>query len=1094
MSDFLKGNPLIMPNYFLGDVPMDTKTKASSVSEVLTVLAKENRYTGLTIYCELEEEFYCFKTGIEDSDFIKTGGSTSLIKVANFASLPTINQDSTAIYIALDTMIEYIWNVNIWSTFKNIADNISFNNSPNGTNIYPTDYQTVQKVLEQNKKEVDLKVDKIDVVTVATPNKILKLDENSKLPTSITGDSDTIDGKHVDDTKTGIDATTNNALWTANKVKNYVDTQDNLKQNIIENTLTTTTKTIPLAINEVNTVITNHKSDTNNPHLTTKSQVGLGNVDNIQQIPINQKGVANGVATLDSSGLVPSIQLPSYVDDVLEFMNLASFPTTGETGKIYVDKTTNKTYRWSGSVYTYITSGAVDSVNGKTGVVALTKADFSDLNLVDNIADANKNVLSATKLTTTRAISYTGDVIGSNTFNGSVDVTTPMTLANSGVTVGTYTKVTVDSKGRTTSGTNLIATDIPILTSSKISDFDTQVRTSTLNQMASPTVDLSINNKKIVNVANPTLSTDAVNKSYSDTQDALKQNITENTLTTINKTIPTAINEVNTTLNLKVDKVTGKSLVLDTEITKLATIANGAEVNVQADWNNTVITDDSYIKNKPDLDLYQTRIDDSLPTANKNVVGSIGEVCLSMTLQGLKPLYETHPFGNSTSVTQSQIQSWFDNNAYLINFESYDTINPSTDCNVSIGCDEGYVLWLGSNTWYYSLNNGSGDYWSNMTPMASKGDFTLGEITMIAMGKKFIPTKADLTHSHVKSDITDFAHTHVKSDISNFSHTHTKSDITNFTHTHLKADITDLTNVTQSANGLMIPTDKTKLDNIYSLSSSSRDFKTAYSASGVYRMANPLSNIPPGYEQVYGDFWVDVKYLDANNQNLTVYDIKSSAIWRLSCVAGTWSEWSRLDYGTSASSDKINSPDTRGVSGYSLPSDYISKGKGVMYEFKNITNIALSPTTFPVIGTMSFCQVETKIPWNDSSGGGYPTQTATCSGYVFTRTGTSGSTWGNWTQFMTVPASVDYVIETWRSGTEWRRTYNSGWVEQGGYVTIKSDSSTVITLPITMADVNYSIMTSVNCTNSTGGSSDASYYGSVTTTGFTLYSDYASNS
>ena len=175
MSDFLKGNPLIMPNYFLGDVPMDTKTKASSVSEVLTVLAKENRYTGLTIYCELEEEFYCFKTGIEDSDFIKTGGSTSLIKVANFASLPTINQDSTAIYIALDTMIEYIWNVNIWSTFKNIADNISFNNSPNGTNIYPTDYQTVQKVLEQNKKEVDLKVDKIDVVTVATPNKILNL-------------------------------------------------------------------------------------------------------------------------------------------------------------------------------------------------------------------------------------------------------------------------------------------------------------------------------------------------------------------------------------------------------------------------------------------------------------------------------------------------------------------------------------------------------------------------------------------------------------------------------------------------------------------------------------------------------------------------------------------------------------------------------------------------------------------------------------------------------------------------------------------------------------------------------------------------------
>lgn len=53
-------------------------------------------------------------------------------------------------------------------------------------------------------------------------------------------------------------------------------------------------------------------------------------------------------------GKVPASQLPSYVDDVLEYANLAAFPGTGETGKIYVAIDTNKTYRWSGSAYVEI--------------------------------------------------------------------------------------------------------------------------------------------------------------------------------------------------------------------------------------------------------------------------------------------------------------------------------------------------------------------------------------------------------------------------------------------------------------------------------------------------------------------------------------------------------------------------------------------------------------------------------------------------------------------------------------------------------------------------------------------------------------------
>jgi hypothetical protein len=87
-------------------------------------------------------------------------------------------------------------------------------------------------------------------------------------------------------------------------------------------------------------------------------------------------GVANGLATLDISGKVPSSQLPSYVDDVLEYADLATFPLTGETGKIYVALDNGKTYRWSGSAYVEISPSEVNSVNGKIGLVVLDKTDI----------------------------------------------------------------------------------------------------------------------------------------------------------------------------------------------------------------------------------------------------------------------------------------------------------------------------------------------------------------------------------------------------------------------------------------------------------------------------------------------------------------------------------------------------------------------------------------------------------------------------------------------------------------------------------------------------------------------------------------------
>lgn len=69
---------------------------------------------------------------------------------------------------------------------------------------------------------------------------------------------------------------------------------------------------------------------------------------------VANKGIADGYASLDGAGKVPASQLPSYVDDVLEYATLASFPATGTTGVIYVDIATSKTYRWTGSVYAEI--------------------------------------------------------------------------------------------------------------------------------------------------------------------------------------------------------------------------------------------------------------------------------------------------------------------------------------------------------------------------------------------------------------------------------------------------------------------------------------------------------------------------------------------------------------------------------------------------------------------------------------------------------------------------------------------------------------------------------------------------------------------
>jgi phage-related tail fiber protein len=157
----------------------------------------------------------------------------------------------------------------------------------------------------------------------------------------------------------------------------------------------------------------------------------------------------------------------------------------------------------------YLTLSTAQTVSGNktfTGDVVVVTQVASDSSTK---AASTAFVKAQNYLIGNQTITFSGDASGS----GTTSVT--LTLASVG-TAGTYTKVTTDAKGRVTAGTTLAATDIPTLTASKISDFDTQVRASRLDQMAAPIESVSLNSQKITNLAAPTADGDAATKAYVD--------------------------------------------------------------------------------------------------------------------------------------------------------------------------------------------------------------------------------------------------------------------------------------------------------------------------------------------------------------------------------------------------------------------------------------------------------------------------------------------------------------------------------------------------------------------------------------------------
>lgn len=207
----------------------------------------------------------------------------------------------------------------------------------------------------------------------------------------------------------------------------------------------------------------------------------------VQAIPASQKGAKSGVASLDETGKVPSAQLPSYVDDVLEADNLEAFPETGESGKIYVTKDTNKTYRWSGSAYVEIAQGvtlgetASTAFAGDKGKVAydhaqlksgnphnVTKADVG-LGNVDNV----KQIAGLAEGTTEGhvvAFGANGYAVKDSGFTIAANVPANAKFTDTVYTHPAYTaqkeglyKVTVDATGHVSAVKAVVKDDITAL-------------------------------------------------------------------------------------------------------------------------------------------------------------------------------------------------------------------------------------------------------------------------------------------------------------------------------------------------------------------------------------------------------------------------------------------------------------------------------------------------------------------------------------------------------------------------------------------------------------------------------------------------------
>ena len=127
-------------------------------------------------------------------------------------------------------------------------------------------------------------------------------------------------------------------------------------------------------------------------------------------------------------GLIPASQLPSFVDDVLNFPNLVSFPSLGEDGKIYIAQDVNKTYRWSGTQYVEVGGGGV--ALGETSSTAY-RGDRGKIAYDHSLSQGNPHNTTTSEITEGSKLFFTAERVRQTTLDGFIAATaTPITAAD----------------------------------------------------------------------------------------------------------------------------------------------------------------------------------------------------------------------------------------------------------------------------------------------------------------------------------------------------------------------------------------------------------------------------------------------------------------------------------------------------------------------------------------------------------------------------------------------------------------------------------------------------------------------------------------
>ena len=179
----------------------------------------------------------------------------------------------------------------------------------------------------------------------------------------------------------------------------------------------------------------------------------------------NKMVTASDIATKADlvDGKVPAAQLPSFVDDVLEYASTSAFPATGETGKIYVALDTNKTYRWGGSDYVEISESLALGETSSTAYAG--DKGKANADAISNIQDVIPSGASTSnKLATASDIPDTSG-LQPKTLSTTIGSYTTVEGALSGINDGKVDKVTgkgLSTNDYTTADQTALQTTIPL--------------------------------------------------------------------------------------------------------------------------------------------------------------------------------------------------------------------------------------------------------------------------------------------------------------------------------------------------------------------------------------------------------------------------------------------------------------------------------------------------------------------------------------------------------------------------------------------------------------------------------------------------------